>query len=145
MSDPLYKRELLRLAANATGSGRLPEPCGTGTAHNPACGDKVVVDVLVEDGRIQALAHHTMACALTQASAAILGAEAVGMNRDEVEALHEVVGAMLEGGPPPEAPFDVFSVFDGVAEHRSRHKCVLLPIEAILAALAASERNEAAG
>jgi NifU-like protein involved in Fe-S cluster formation len=145
MSDPLYKRELLRLAANATGSGRLPEPCGTGTAHNPACGDKVVVDVLIEDGRIQALAHHTMACVLTQASAAILGAEAVGMNRDEVEALHHGVGAMLEGGPPPDAPFDVFSVFDGVAEHRNRHKCVLLPIEAVLAALAASESDKAAG
>jgi nitrogen fixation NifU-like protein len=145
MSDPLYKHELLRLAANATGSGRLPEPCGTGTAHNPACGDKVVVDVLIEDGRIQALAHHTMACVLTQASAAILGAEAVGMNRDEVEALQRGVGAMLEGGPPPDAPFDVFSVFDGVAEHRNRHKCVLLPIKAVLAALAASESDKAAG
>jgi NifU-like protein involved in Fe-S cluster formation len=145
MSDPLYKRELLRLAANATGSGRLPVPCGTGTAHNPACGDKVVVDVLIEDGRIQALAHHTMACVLTQAAAAILGAEGVGMSRDEIVELHEGVGAMLEGGSPPSAPFDVFAVFDGVAEHRSRHKCVLLPIEAVLAAFAASESNETAG
>ncbi|HJW42247.1 MAG TPA: iron-sulfur cluster assembly scaffold protein [Rhizomicrobium sp.] len=145
MSDPLYKHELLRLAANATGSGRLQVPCGTGTAHNPACGDKVVVDVLIEDGRIQALAHHTMACVLTQAAAAILGAEGVGMSRDEVVELHEGVGAMLEGAAPPCAPFDVFAVFNGVAEHRSRHKCVLLPIEAVLAAFAASERDEAAG
>ena len=145
MSDPLYKRELLRLAANATGSGRLPDPCGTGTAHNPTCGDKVVMDVALADGRILALAHHTMACVLTQASAAILGADATGMSRGEVKALQEQVAAMLEGGPLPHAPFDAFSVFDGVAEHKNRHKCVLLPIEAVLAALDASEGGEAGG
>jgi nitrogen fixation protein NifU and related proteins len=137
VSDPLYKRELLRLAANATGSGRLTVPCGTGTAHNPACGDKIVMDVVLEDGRIAALAHHTQACVLTQAAAAILAADGTGMSREEVETLHAAVGAMLEGGPVPQAPFDAFAVFDGVADHRSRHKCVLLPIEAVLAAFEA--------
>ncbi len=143
MSDPLYKRELLRLAANADGSGRLTMPCGTGTAHNPACGDKVVVDLVVEEGRIAALAHHTLACVLTQASAAILGADATGMSRAEVEALHTEVRAMLAGGDAPHAPFDSFAVFDGAADHTSRHKCVLLPLEALLAAFDALKHDEA--
>jgi nitrogen fixation NifU-like protein len=137
LSDPLYKRELLRLAANATGSGRLAVPCGTGTAHNPACGDKVVMDVALEDGRIAALAHHTQACVLTQASAAILSADGAGMSQAELLVLRDAVVGMLEGGPAPQAPFDVFAAFDGVADHKSRHKCVLLPIEAVLAAFEA--------
>ncbi|MEI9992926.1 MAG: iron-sulfur cluster assembly scaffold protein [Rhizomicrobium sp.] len=141
MSDPLYKREVLRLAANATGSGRLPDPCGTATAHNPTCGDKVVMDVALEDGRILALAHHTLACVLTQASASVLGAYAPGMSRDEVAALRDAVGAMLEGGPAPHAPFDSYAVFDGVADHPARHKCVLLPIDAALAALDSQKDN----
>ena len=145
MSDPLYKRELLRLAANATGSGRLPGPCGTGAAHNPTCGDKVVMDLAVAEGRILALAHHTMACVLTQASAAIMGAYASGMNRGEVENLREEVSVMLDGGSAPQAPFDGFAVFDGVADHKNRHKCVLLPIEAVLAAFDALEGDEAGG
>ncbi|MEI9993796.1 MAG: iron-sulfur cluster assembly scaffold protein [Rhizomicrobium sp.] len=140
MTDPLYKKELLRLAANATGSGRLQMPCGTGTAHNPACGDKVVVDIALEDGRILGVAHHTLACVLTQASAAILGAYATGMSLEEVVALRDAVREMLEGGPVPHAPFDAFAVFDGVADHKSRHKCVLLPVDAVLAAFEASER-----
>ncbi|HXC55711.1 MAG TPA: iron-sulfur cluster assembly scaffold protein [Rhizomicrobium sp.] len=139
MSDPLYKKELLRLAADATGSGRLTVPCGTGMAHNQVCGDKVIMDVAIAEGRIAAVAHHTQACVLTQASAAILGAEVTGMNREEVLALHAAVGAMLAGGSAPHAPFDVFVVFDGVAELGSRHKCVLLPIEALLAALDAQD------
>lgn len=135
MSDPLYKKELLRLAADATGSGRLAVPCGTGVAHNPACGDKVTMDVAVADGRIEAIAHDTKACVLAQASAAILGSGAAGMNREEMAALHAAVRGMLSGERPPEAPFETYGVFDGVADHAARHKCVLLPIEAVLAAL----------
>ncbi|HEY4943538.1 MAG TPA: iron-sulfur cluster assembly scaffold protein [Rhizomicrobium sp.] len=145
MSDPLYKKELLRLAADATGSGRLTVPCGTGTAHNPTCGDKVVMDVAIADGRIVGIAHHTQACVLTQASAAIVCGEITGMNREDVSLLHAKVGAMLAGGKAPAAPFDVYAVFDGVADHKNRHKCVLLPIEAVLAAFDASEFGEPGG
>lgn len=138
MSDPLYKKELLRLAADATGAGRLNEPHGTGSAHNPTCGDKVTVDLIIDNTRIAGIAHDTKACVLTQASAAIVGGEIVGMSKSEVLALHESVVAWLSGGDPPSAPFDVYTVFEGVTAHRNRHRCVLLPIEAVLDAFAAS-------
>lgn len=145
MSDPLYKKSLLRLAADATGAGRLTVPCRSGTAHNPVCGDKVTVDVAIEGGRIIAIAHDTKACVLTQASAAILSGEIGGLTRADISSLHAAVSAMLTGASPPAAPFDTYSEFDGVASHRNRHKCVLLPIEAVLAALEISDSNEAGG
>lgn len=135
MSDPLYKPALLRLAADATGAGRLAVPCATATAFNPACGDRVTVDVAIEDGRISAIAHDTKACVLTQASAAILGGEIAGLTKKEVAELHKAVSEMLVGAEVPNAPFDAYRAFDGVADHRNRHRCVLLPIEAVLSAL----------
>jgi NifU-like protein involved in Fe-S cluster formation len=135
MSDPVYKKALLRLAANATGAGRLPDPHATGTAHNPTCGDRVVVDIAIEDDRIIGIALEAKACVLTQASASILGSGAGGLTRAEIASLHEAVSAMLaEGAGAPGAPFDTYSEFDGVTEHRSRHRCVLLPIEAVMLA-----------
>ena len=145
MSDPLYKKALLRLAADAAGAGRLTVPCRSASAFNPACGDKVTVDVAVENGRITAIAHNTKACVLTQASASILGGEMAGLTRVEVSSLHAAVSAMLAGSSPPPAPFDVYGAFDGVAGHRNRHKCVLLPIEAVLAAFDCLEAGEAGG
>jgi nitrogen fixation NifU-like protein len=97
-----------------------------------------LMDVAVTDGRIVAVAHDTRACVLTQASAAIIGGEITGMSREEVLGLHAAVAGMLAGDSPPEAPFDVFALFDGVAQHHSRHKCVLLPIEAVLTAFDAA-------
>jgi NifU-like protein involved in Fe-S cluster formation len=142
MSDPIYRKELLRLAADATGAGRLAHPCVTGRAFNPTCGDRVTVDIVIEGARIAGIAHDTRACVLTQASAAILGGDLTGMTRGEVESLRASVAAMLEGAEAPGAPFDSFASFDGVAGHKSRHRCVLLPFEAVLAAFEALEPSE---
>jgi len=139
MSEALYRKDLLRLAADAAGAGRLASPHASVTVHNPACGDRITVDLALENGRIAAIAHSTQACVLTQASAAILGADATGLNRAEIAALTDSVRGMLKGGAAPMAPFDVYKVFEGVADHAGRHKCVLLPLEAALKALESLE------
>ncbi|HEY4274208.1 MAG TPA: iron-sulfur cluster assembly scaffold protein [Rhizomicrobium sp.] len=141
MSDPLYRKELLRLAADATGSGHLQQADGAATAHNPACGDRVTMEVRLADGRIAELAHQTQACVLTQASAAILGAHASGLDRKALQALAEGVAAMLKGGDAPPSPFSDYGVFDGVADHKGRHVCVLLPFKAALDALEVSSAS----
>lgn len=136
VDDPLYRRALLRLAADATGAGRLPVPDATGSAHNPACGDRVSVELALSEGRITALAHQTHACVLTQASAALLAADAAGQDRTGLIRLAEDLKAMLAGGPPPSPGY---AAFDGVAGHPGRHICVLLPVQAALNALESSD------
>lgn len=146
MSDPLYKRTLLRLAADAHGVGHLEGPHLHGHAHNPACGDRVEMDVALLEGRIADLAQTAKACVLTQASASILGRDARGMNAAEVQALRAAVAGMLaKTGPVPTAPFDAYAEFEGAAEFPGRHKCVLLPFDALLDALSASQPHELAG
>jgi NifU-like protein involved in Fe-S cluster formation len=136
MSDPLYGLDLLRLAAEAHGSGRLTAPQATGEAFNPACGDRVVVDLALAEGRITDIAHDTKACVLAQASASILGATLRSATRADVEHLRAGIAAMLDNNsPPPPAPFARYSVFAGAIDYPSRHRCVLLPVDAVLDAL----------
>lgn len=125
----------MRLAADAAGAGHLPEPHAVATAHNPVCGDRVTVELVLAGGHITALAHTTQACVLTQASAALLAAAATGQDRAGLSALAEEVRAFLNGAAPPPG----FEVFDGVAGHAGRHVCVLLPFEAVLKALESTE------
>ena len=136
MSDPLYAKPLLRLAANAIGAGRL-NPCDAeGHAHNPTCGDRVSVTLRFDDaGRIVDIAHETQACVLTQASASILGANLVGADQAAVTALRAQIAAMLRDGQAPPAPFADYAALTGAAVYRNRHTCVLLPIDAVLNAL----------
>ncbi len=139
MSDPLYKKELLRLAADAHGAGRLAASDATGEAVNAVCGDKVIVDLTLKDGRIEAMAHDTKACVLAQASASILGQSLKGASQDDVEALANTIAQMLiTKTEPPAPPFEAYAAFEGATEHRNRHRCVLLPVEAVLAAFEAA-------
>jgi nitrogen fixation NifU-like protein len=142
MSDAVYNTELLRLAADAAGAGRLADPDASATLHNPACGDRITMDLGLKDGRITALAHHTHACILTQASAAILGTAAIGASRAELESLADGVRAFLKGGTAPAHPFGAYGVFAAACVHPGRHVCVLLPLQAALEALDVSELAE---
>ncbi len=137
MSDPLYRREILRLAADAHGAGTLVHADAKGLAHNPTCGDKVRVQLALDgDGRITALAHETKACVLAQASASILGRDLKGVKLTDIEALRAEIVRMLESkAEPPAPPFADYAAFDGVADIKARHRCVLLPLDAVLDAL----------
>lgn len=145
MSDPLYRKEILRLAADAHGHGRLPHPDRTGSAHNPTCGDKVTVDVALDpEGRIADVAQEAKACVLTQASASILGERLKGASQEEIETLANAVAAMLaNNAAPPPPPFDSYVAFQGAVTHRNRHRCVLLPIEAVLDAFEQEPNQQA--
>jgi nitrogen fixation protein NifU and related proteins len=135
--DPLYRREVLRLAADAVGAGHLAAPDVRASVHNPACGDRVTVEMTLSGGRVTALAHQTQACVLTQASAALLATCALGQDRAALAGLADQVRAFLKGGPAP----DGYGVFEGVGEHAGRHTCVLLPLEAALKALDGAEKG----
>jgi NifU-like protein involved in Fe-S cluster formation len=142
MSDPLYAKPLLRLAANATGAGRLNPFDAEGHAHNPTCGDRVAVTLRFDGaGRISEMAHETQACVLTQASASILGANLAGADKAALENLRAQVSAMLREGEPPPSPFADYAALTGAAVYRNRHTCVLLPIDAVLNALGDPNRK----
>ncbi|HEY3638337.1 MAG TPA: iron-sulfur cluster assembly scaffold protein [Rhizomicrobium sp.] len=133
MSDPLYRKELLRLAADAHGWGLLEQPNASGHAFNPACGDRVSVQLELVDGRVAGFAHETKACVMAQASASVLGSSLIGATKADIEELRANVCAMLNAAsPPPSAPFDAYAAFDGAVAYQSRHRCVVLPIDAVL-------------
>jgi len=141
MSDPLYSLDVLRLAAEAKGAGRLNEPQGTGSEYNPACGDRSTVDLKIENGTVAAMAHETRACVLAQASACILAA-LPGCSYADLLKLKVEVTAMLAGGKSPDEPFAAYAALGDAARYPSRHKCVLLPIDATIKAFEASQAGE---
>jgi len=136
MSDPLYAKDLLRLAAAATGAGKLTEFDAEGLAYNPTCGDRVAVTLKLDSaGRVMKLAHETSACILAQGSASILGAHLAGADKARIETLREEVASMLREGNIPPPPFADYAALQGAATYKNRHTCVLLPIDAVLNAL----------
>ncbi len=138
MSDDLYAKELLRWAADVSHAGHLDEPKRAATVNNAMCGDKVTIEFAVDPTHeITECRHDTKACVLTQASAAIVAAKAVGEDSQGFARVKAQVTAMLkEGAPAPTGKWAAYEIFAPVRDHKSRHTCVLLPLEAAAKALA---------
>jgi nitrogen fixation NifU-like protein len=139
MSDDLYQQALLDLAKAAHGAGSLPSPDGSALRDSPLCGDRVRMQVALEDGRIKALAHDVKGCLLCRAAASLVGLHGAGLDAAQANALRGQVAAALAGSAPPPG-WPELSLFEPVRPHRNRHGCVLLPFETLIAALDSRSR-----
>ena len=136
----LYSHRILALAADIPHLGRLTNPTATARRRSPLCGSTVTVDLMVEDGRIVDYAQDVKACALGQASAAVVGAAILGRTRAEVERARDELRAMLkDGGPVPSAPFDGLEVLLPARDYKNRHASILLTLDAAAEAFASAE------
>ena len=136
MSEDLYQKALLRLASAAHGAGRLSGACCSAREANAMCGDAVIFDARIDEaGQVTEVANELKGCVLVQASASLLAEHAVGEDAAGLEALRSGVAAMLDGGEAPGGVWAAYEVFKPASAYRSRHSCVLLPIDALVKAL----------
>jgi NifU-like protein involved in Fe-S cluster formation len=131
MIDDLYSAQVLKLAANLPRSGRLARPDASAEKVSKLCGSRVLVDVVVEGGRVVDFAQEVKACALGQASASVLGAHVIGATLAELEQARDRFRAMLKtGGAPPDGRFAELALLEPVKDYPARHASTLLAFEA---------------
>lgn len=136
----LYSGRILALAADIPHLGRLPAPMATSRKRSPLCGSTVTVDLTMKDGKVADFAQDVKACALGQASAAVLGGAVLGRSRAELESARDALRAMLkEAGPVPAAPFDGYEVLIPARDYKNRHASILLALDAAAEAAAQAE------
>jgi NifU-like protein involved in Fe-S cluster formation len=148
MIDDLYSAKILKLAANMPGAGRLTAPQGSSERIAKLCGSRVTVDISLDDqGRVSDFAQDVKACALGQASAAVLGAHVLGADLNEIEMARNGLRAMLQdGGDPPIGRFSDLAMLEPVKAYPARHASTLLAFEAAAEAVrAAQTRTSRAG
>ncbi|SIN91099.1 iron-sulfur cluster assembly scaffold protein [Vannielia litorea] len=132
----LYSGRILSLAADIPLTDRLEAPQATVKRRSPLCGSTVTVDLNVEDGRISAFGQDVKACALGQASAAIVGANVIGRTAEEIRTARDQLKAMLTAeGPVPDAPFEDYEVLLPARGYRNRHASIMLTLEALAEAM----------
>ncbi len=133
MLNEIYNRQILDLAGNILRQGRLPAPHATAKAHSKLCGSTVVVDIVMEDGKVVDFAHEVKACALGQAAASIMARHIIGATAAEIRVLRDQVRAMLkENGAPPDGRWAEVAVLEPVRDYKARHASTMLTFEATL-------------
>jgi NifU-like protein involved in Fe-S cluster formation len=151
MIDDLYSAKILTLAANLPHAGRLPVPQGSAEKVSKLCGSKVIVDVVMDGERVADFAQDVQACALGQASAAVLGAGVIGATQAEIDEARAALYAMLKtGGSAPKGRFSDLAMLAPVKDYPPRHASTMLAFEAAAEAVrralaGGTSRTSAAG
>ena len=113
----IYQEELLDHYENPSNYGTLPNPDISHEEDNPLCGDRIRIDLGVEDGIIKKVRFSGHGCTISLAAASMLTEEITGKSLAEVKQLSrddilEMIGIPL--GPV-------------------RVKCALLPLKVLKA------------
>jgi NifU-like protein involved in Fe-S cluster formation len=145
VNAPLYNAQILRLAATIPYQERLASPMATSEKRSPVCGSRVTVDVEVDaDGRVSAIGLLVRACALGQASASLMAAEAVGKTAPELAEARDALTAWLAGERPDVPTWTGLELFTPALPHSARHASIRLAFEAVAEAAAAAQASRAA-
>ncbi|MCG7391367.1 iron-sulfur cluster assembly scaffold protein [Microvirga sp. ACRRW] len=146
MLNDIYSRRILELAANIPHLGRLPEPDASATAHSKLCGSTVTVDLKLEGNVVTAFAHDVKACALGQASSAIMGEHVIGSTVEELREVRDAASRVLkENGEPPQGKWEDLKVLEPLRDYKARHASILLTFNAVVDALDQIEAHRAKG
>lgn len=133
-TSSLYSRDILRLAMELPHGDHLPEPQGKATVRAPVCGSEMTAEVVfAPDGSLAALALQAKACALGQASAALVRQWALGRSFETLSQVRAAFADYLSGWSD-DLPDPSFAVFAAARAHSARHGAILLPLDALIAA-----------
>lgn len=118
--DELYRDFILDHYRNPRNAGTLPNPDATFEDNNPLCGDKIRMDLRVEDGKVTDVKFAGRGCAISMASASLLTEQIKGMPIADIAKLGK----------------DEVLANVGINISAARLKCALLGIKVLKRALA---------
>jgi nitrogen fixation NifU-like protein len=134
VSKSLYQQAIIDLARAANGAGRLVDPTVSVVVHNPLCGDRITLDLALADGLVREIGHRVRGCALCEAAASAIGLHARGASPKQLQQAGGEIATLI-AGEDLDPVWPELLAFRPVRDFKSRHRCVLLPFEALSQAL----------
>ena len=134
----LYQDVILDHSKHPRHFGTLEHATHSGKGHNPLCGDRVTVMLVVDSqDRIADIKFEGKGCAISQASASLMTEAVKGLTADAFTELHTRVHDVLTRHDA-EIPTDLgkLAALGGVREYPARVKCASLSWRTLEAALA---------
>jgi nitrogen fixation protein NifU and related proteins len=131
--DTLYRQVIMDHYKNPRNRGELEGDTLTVNLNNPTCGDRVQVQMKVEDGKVDRAVFTGEGCSISLASASMMTQAVKGLTVDEALALSKLFSDMMQGKDYDEGKFDLGDIeaLTGVTKFPARIKCATLAWKAL--------------
>ncbi len=137
MSDlhDLYQETIIDHSKRPRNKGALAQATHSAEGYNPLCGDRVKVEIKLENGRVAAIGFEGAGCAISTASASLMTESIRGKTPEEAESAFQKFHGLLTEEKLPPSDLGKLAVFSGVREYPMRVKCATLAWHTLRAAL----------
>ena len=127
----VYRQVILDHYRNPRHRAPLPDPDSSSEGANPLCGDEVMVQLQLRDGRISAISVAGKGCSISQSSASLMGEAVAGNPVPDVLGLssrfQDLMHAPSDSSENGYADLGDLIALAGVRRYPVRIKCATLP------------------
>lgn len=132
--DTLYRQVIMDHYKNPRNNGEFDgDDSVTVNMNNPTCGDRIQLQLKVEDGKVIDAKFSGEGCSISLASASMMTQAVKGLTTEEAVAMSGIFSDMMLGKDYDEDRFDLGDIeaLQGVTKFPARIKCATLAWKAM--------------
>lgn len=137
--NELYMEVILDHNKNPRNKGVIEDHTNHADGHNPLCGDKISLDLIIKDNIVEDIKFTGSGCAISTASSSLLTEYIIGKKTSEIRHLFEEFHDLVTVEESKSEGLGKLSVFEGVKKYPARVKCATLAWHTLIAAIDGNE------
>ncbi|MFD0716441.1 Fe-S cluster assembly sulfur transfer protein SufU [Paenibacillus sp. GCM10027626] len=128
--DDLYRRVIMDHYKNPRNRGTMDADSVTINLNNPTCGDRISLQLQLEDGKVKQAKYTGEGCSISMSSASMMTEAVKGKSLDEALALADNFSSFIKG-ESVEFDYEDIEALSGVSKFPARIKCATLAWNAL--------------
>lgn len=123
----LYQQVIIDHNHNPRNFHEIEHPSHSAKGHNPLCGDKIDIYLIIKDDVITKVSFMGSGCAISKASSSLMTEVLLGKTVVEAQKIFDSVHDMIINGKTDAEGIGKLAVLSGVHKFPARVKCAILP------------------
>ncbi|MFB9279112.1 SUF system NifU family Fe-S cluster assembly protein [Cohnella sp. CIP 111063] len=129
--DDLYRRVIMDHYKTPRNRGELEDGSVTVNLNNPTCGDRISLQLQLEDGVVRNVKFTGEGCSISMSSASMMTEAVMGKTSEEALALADKFSALMKGEDVQFEDYEDVEALSGVNKFPARIKCATLAWNAL--------------
>lgn len=129
--DDLYRRVIMDHYKNPRNRGTMNNEAVTINLNNPTCGDRISLQLVVEDGKVTDAKYTGEGCSISMSSASMMTEAVKGHTFDEALEMAERFSSLMKGEAVEFEELEDIEALSGVNKFPARIKCATLAWNAL--------------
>ncbi|CAM3371321.1 MULTISPECIES: Fe-S cluster assembly sulfur transfer protein SufU [Paenibacillus] len=129
--DDLYRRVIMDHYKNPRNRGKFDDDAVTVDLNNPTCGDRISLQLKVENGVVADAKYTGEGCSISMSSASMMTDAVKGKSLEEALSLADRFSSLMQGEDVEFEEYEDIEALSGVNKFPARIKCATLAWNAL--------------